>query len=433
MQLFGSSGIRSFVGTEFLQLSFSVGLVLGRHYHRVVVGQDTRTSSEAVKHSLMSGLLAAGAKAYDAGIVPTPTLAYVTRRFEAGVMVTASHNPPEYNGIKLWNPDGSAFDSAQRQDIEALLSRNELEAAPWYNMQPGFTYQGAIQEHMERIWRDFTSKAKLKVAVDCGSGAASLITPYLLQRQGYQVLAINCHPSGFFPRDSEPTPESLAEFARVVKAIGADLGIAHDGDGDRMVVIDDEGRFVPGDRLMVVLAQALGVKEVVTTVDASMMIEELGYKVVRTRVGDAFVSEALKKGGDMGGETSGCWVFPKVSLCPDGIYAAALIASVASRRRLSELLDGLPRYYVVRGNVPGDKWLMPQLQEKLAANRELHSLSTVEGIRLGAADGWLLIRPSGTEPKIRITAEAKEEQGARRLYRLAVQAVEESIAGVAPK
>lgn len=426
MKLFGSSGIRDVVNKELFSLAFEIGLSVGRSYRSAVVGCDTRTSGDALKHALISGLLAAGSGAYDAGIIPTPTLAYAARKFEFGAIVTASHNPPEYNGIKLCNPDGSAFDSRQRGEIESVIANRAFGLAPWDRMKAYSIHAGAIEEYIDHILKDFSIQSKLKVVLDCGCGAASVVAPYVLRKLGCELITLNCYPSGYFPRAIEPTPESLQTLIRVVSDTGADLGIAHDGDGDRMMAIDDKGRFVHGDKLLAVLASSLGARKVVTTVDASMALEDLGFEVIRTKVGDAFVSELLKKGGDFGGEPSGSWIFPQISYCPDGIYAAAYIAQIASGNKLSKLVDDIPSYPILRGSIPGDRKILARLEQRLMS-MEASSLGKVDGIRLAFTDGWLLIRASGTEPKIRITAEAKTEERAQGLYQLGVEAVRQCI------
>jgi len=426
MQLFGTSGIRRVADEGLIQLVLKVGLAVGNVCGSAVVAGDTRTSSDAMKHAVLSGLLAAGSKCYHAGVVPTPTLALAARRFDAGVMITASHNPPQYNGIKLLNPDGSAFDSSQRKQIEEMVLGDSFSVAPWNAIRRGNTYEGAVEQHIERILQDFPSPLKLKVVLDCGCGASSVITPYLLRKLGCDVIGMNCYPSGFFPHNVEPTADNLGDLMKATKEFGADLGIAHDGDADRMMVVDDKGRFVSGDKLMVILAQAVRAKEVVTTIDASMAIDEMSFSVTRTRVGDTYVSEELGKRGDFGGEPSGCWVFPNVSLCPDGIYAAALIASIASQQKLSLLVDKIPSYPLLRGSISSEGIGMPKLEQRLMAMKPL-SVSNIDGIKLSFDDGWLLIRPSGTEPKIRVTAEAKSEAKVRQLYNSGIEAIRECI------
>jgi phosphoglucosamine mutase len=424
MQLFGTSGIRRIADEGLIQLAVKVGLAVGSTCRRAVVACDTRTSSEAMKHAVTSGLLAAGARCYDAGVLPTPTLALAARGFEAGVMITASHNPPQYNGIKLLNPDGCAFDSKQTKQIEEMVLADSCRAAPWQKISGSDSYGEAVEQHIERILQDLPGRLKLKVALDCSCGAATMISPQLLRKMGCEVIDINCNPSGFPPHDVEPIEANLADLMRATKELGADLGIAHDGDADRMMVVDNKGRFVPGDKLMVILAQAVKAREIITTIDASMTIEDMGFSVTRTRVGDTHVSEELRKGGDFGGEPSGSWLFPSISLCPDGIYAAALIASVASQQKLSLLVDKIPSYPLLRGNVSSQSVVMSRLEQRLEAMKPL-SVSNIDGMRLSFDDSWLLIRPSGTEPKIRITAEAKSKAAVDKLYNSAIKAIQE--------
>jgi len=427
MRLFGTSGIRGIFDGNLIQLAMKVGVSVGNTYGSVVVGSDTRTSGDAMKYALISGLLAAGAECRDAGVVPTPTLALVAREFAAGVVITASHNPPQYNGIKLVNPDGSAFNADQQQQVEASVSGDSSTIVGWDEVKSSSIHNSAVEQHIERILPDFPGGLGLKVVVDCGCGAASLVTPQLLEKLGCEVVALNCSPGGFFPRDVEPTEANLGDLMKTVKEAGADLGIAHDGDADRMMAVDDKGRFISGDKLLAIFARDLEAKEIITTIDASMAIDEMGFKVGRTRVGDTYVSEELKKGGDFGGEPSGSWVFPSISLCPDGIYAAARVAAIAGRQKLSKLADNIPGYPVRRGSIKG-RVVMSELELRLKAMKP-SSVSNVDGIKINFTDGWLLIRQSGTEPKVRITAEAKNEARMNEIYDSGVSAVRASMAG----
>jgi phosphoglucosamine mutase len=369
-------------------------------------------------YSLMAGLMSAGSKCYDAGVVPTPTLAFSAREFEAGVMLTASHNPPEYNGIKIFNPDGSSYVTTQQDELERLLS-GPLPATSWQKMQDGCSpYTQAVDKHTAHIMQQVTVSRKTRVVLDCTCGAASVISPFLLRKLGCDVVGLNTHPSGFFPHDAEPTEGNVADLRRICRELGS-VGIVHDGDADRMMAIDEKGRFIPGDKLLVLLARAQGAKDVVTTVDASMIIEEQGMRAVRTKVGDTYVSEQLLSKGDFGGEPSGAWVFPRNSLCPDGIYAAALLASIASENMLSSLVDDIPQYPIIRGSISTaegspDIEAIGRIESPIRTER-------VDGAKLIFEDGWVLIRPSGTEPKVRITAEAKSEARARQLYDMVVR------------
>jgi phosphoglucosamine mutase len=419
MPLFGTSGIRRLADRELFNLALATGLALGKIRNNVLVGGDTRTSSAALKQVFIAGLSAAGARAFDGDTMPTPTLALAARHFAAGVMVTASHNPPEYNGIKLFNPDGSSFDTAQGKELEDSINSDLLGTAHWTEIKNPSFEANAIAAHIERIAADFPAGLKTRVVVDCAGGAAAVITPHLLRHLGCDVIALNACPTGFFPHEIEPVAANLTDLSRAVVALGAAGGIAHDGDADRAMAVDENGEFIPGDKLLAILGQAIKAKDVVTTIDASMTIEELaasgGFSVSRTRVGDPFVSEELRQHGDFGGEPSGAWVFPKVSLCPDGIYAAAVIAAIAGETRLSELVARIPAYPIRRGSFPHRGFDPAELKRRLLTLSPL-SVSEIDGLKLIFPDGWCLVRPSGTEPRVRLTVEAKTAYGLQRIY-----------------
>jgi phosphoglucosamine mutase len=419
---FGSSGIRREVDTDLFKLALEVGMAVGAANRTAVVGCDHRTSSDSLKHAVISGLLATGCQAFDAGIAPTPVIAYAARRFDTGIMITASHNPPEYNGIKLFNADGSSYDSAQRQQIEKKLTDKSICVSQWSEMKKAAIYPDAVDEHLLRAMKDFTGKLNLRVVTDCRCGAASEVTPRLLEQLGCEVVRINCSHDGLF-QCIEPTPQNLKGLSEAVVHHKADLGIANDGDGDRMVVVDDTGGVVSGDQLMAVFARELKITRLVTPVDTSMALEEMGFKVTRTRVGDSFVSEELKAGGDFGGEQSGCWIFPAMSYCPDGVYASAKIVGIASKNRLSEIVHSIPSYPMLRGGVSAKGVTVGKLKGQLQ-KIECKAVSTIDGIHLTFADAWLLVRPSGTEPIIRIAAEAKSQDRAKEVYNMAIKAIE---------
>lgn len=414
MKFFGSSGIRATFNRELLDLALRVGLAVGSRYENVVVGRDSRTSSVAMSHALAGGILAAGGECADAGLVPTPTLALAAGSFAAGAMITASHNPPEYNGIKLFNPDGSSFDPDQQREIEEMVAADSTTTTPWQKVKSGTGYPGAIERHINRIRQDVPHDLNLKVVVDAGGGAACPVTPRLLRELGCEVICLNCEPTGFFPRESEPTEANLKDLMRLVRENHADIGIAHDGDADRMVAIDERGQYLSGDRLLVILARDMGASEIVTTVDASMVIDDMGFKTSRTKVGDSFVSQALKAGAGFGGEPCGAWVFPGVSLCPDGIYAAARICAIARKQKLSELAREIPQFPIIRTSVTRNGMPVSRLKSLLESLGP-QSVDETDGLKLNFGDGWLLVRPSGTEPLIRITVEARDKARARRL------------------
>jgi phosphoglucosamine mutase len=416
MRLFGTSGIRRVFDQDLLQLALKVGLAIGTKYESVVIGRDTRTSGSVLQQAVTSGILTSGGQCTDIGVLPTPTVAFTARNFKAGIMITASHNPPQYNGIKLLNPDGSAFSEQQQNEIEDIISKLGSLVIRWEKIQTIKPNRTAIKKHVAHILNDFPEKINLKVVVDCGCGAANFISPYLLEQMGCEVIPLNCYPNGIFPHDVEPIEANLGELIAKVKETGADLGIAHDGDSDRMMAVDDLGRFIAGDKMLAILAKESGHQQIVTTVDASMSIEKIGLSVKRTKVGDPYVSEELKVWGGFGGEPSGAWVFPQISLCPDGIYAAAQIVAIANRNKLSVLADSIPSYPIVRGNLSSAKINLIELNFKLVQTLKPVSSDTVDGIKLNFNDGWILIRPSGTEPKMRVTVEADTNEIAHRYF-----------------
>jgi phosphoglucosamine mutase len=341
-------------------------------------------------------------------VLPTPTLAFAAKEFDCAVMVTASHNPPEYNGLKMLNPDGSPFDIEQQRQIEDCIESGGGETVTWDLYKSLSCTNTAVGEHIESVRKRFKLNYKIRVVADCGGGAATSITPRMLEALGCQVHVLNGTPTGYFPRPSEPIEDNLAELMRTVVETRADLGLAHDGDADRVMAVDERGRFIRGDDLLAIFAGATRARKIITTVDASMTIDDLGVPVTRTAVGDNNVSEALKAGGDFGGEPSGAWIFPESSLCPDGIYAAAMLVEIASKGKLSQLVDALKHYPIRRGSAKGSVNI-DKLKPVLVAALKPVSLQQIDGLKLNLEDGWALLRPSGTEPKMRLTVEAKTE------------------------
>ena len=399
------------------ELAAEIGMAVGSRAKCAVVGMDSRTSGPMIAAAVSSGLMAAGCDVFEAGLVTTPTLAEAARTMNCGVMVTASHNPPEYAGIKLWHPDGSGFGVSQSAAVEKLLESKKFKLKPWDRVGKKHVLPEAIDTHAYRILSG-VGTSKLKVVVDCANGPASTITPIVLQRMGCQVITLNSNPDGHFPgRPPEPTEENLTDLKNAVVSMKADLGIAHDGDADRMVAIDDKGMFLGGDQLLALFAKRFAKKKVVVTVDTSMAIDDyIDAKIIRTRVGDVFVSEEVKESkADFGGEPSGTWIFPDQSYCPDGVLAAARLVEMASKKKLSELRSKIPRYQILRGAVsynPKFKEMVLRNLDKAMRALKCDELLTLDGYRFQYEDGWTLVRPSGTEPKIRLLAEARTEKRA---------------------
>jgi phosphoglucosamine mutase len=423
MKLFGSSGIRGLALVEITpQMAQKLGEVLGTIHKRVVIGRDPRTSGPLLVNAFSSGLLSTGCEVYLAEMVTTPTLAYVARSFDCGIMVTASHNPPQYNGFKFINSDGSGFDVSQMEEIEKIYEENNISKALWDAIKTPKPYHNAIEEHIQSIEKKAKS-LDLKVVIDCGCGSASTITPYLLGRLGCRIVSINCQPDGFFPgRSSEPTSESLGLLKECVVSNKADLGIAHDGDADRMVAVDEKGNFVGGDGLLTLFAKHEVKNTLVVPVNASMAVDEQvgGATVIRTRVGDVFISQKIKEhSADFGGEPSGTWIFPEQNLCPDGIFAAVKLAELVEKEPLSKQIENLPKYPRKKGTIScvnEKKYIALENIKKQLDALGYNDLNTQDGLRVQFENSWALIRASGTEPKIRITIETKDESEVENLY-----------------
>jgi phosphoglucosamine mutase len=401
--LFGSSGIRRKFDRTLIETALKVGSALASRSPDIIVGMDTRTTGPLLRHLVVSGVIGSGGTVHSCGIVPTPTVAFSTRYVKAGCMITASHNPEEYNGLKLFNPDGSSFTQAQQAEMEDLLQGQHW--TDWEHQGNECSFD-AVNPHKAAILEKVHVSPGTYAVIDCGNGAGCMLTPILLEEAGVKTSCINCNPSGHFARPSEPLKEHLGHVGEKVKRSGATCAVVHDGDADRMMAFDNKGRYIDGDHMLMLFARYLNAKRVVTTSDASMIIEEQA-EVRRTPVGDTYVSEELLRWGDFGGEPSGAWVFPQISYCPDGPFAAALVCEIASEWDIAQELDTMPSYPILRESYPCET-----AREIVTA---LGAESPTDGIRIADEEGWFLIRASGTEPKIRITAEGKDLKIAKAL------------------
>ncbi|MCX8174031.1 MAG: phosphoglucosamine mutase [Thermoplasmata archaeon] len=432
MKYFGSSGIRGIVNAELnLELAMIAGRAVGSRYENMLVATDARTSREMVAKAFISGVLASGGSVSDMGIAPTPVAGYLARYFDCAAVITASHNPPEYNGIKLMNPDGSGFSEKQMEEIE-----DAIETRRYRN--PGYEFIGRYatathlkENYIEKLVSEF-GKIDRKVVVDTGNGAAGEFTPRVLRTLGCKVLALNAQPDGTFPwRESEPVAENLKTLCRTVVSEGCDAGIAHDGDADRVVVVDEAGNFVEPEVLLCLFARKSQPGKVVVSVDTTSAVYALlgDERVEVTRTGDVYVSARLREaGGVFGGEPSGTYIFPKHSYCPDGIYAAAKLLS-EEKQRISEMFAGIPKLHTKKGSVKYPKERRGEIEKRVF--EELKKLGgraiTIDGIKLIFDDGAMLVRFSGTEPKIRISAEGRTLERTEKIYEQAKDLVERCI------
>jgi len=432
-KLFGSSGVRGLVNddlTPILACRVASAVATYTQAKKVLVARDTRTSGDMMQNALVSGLVSTGADVWMAGVVPTPVLAYTSKASgaDAGFMLTASHNPPQYNGIKVFKADLS-FVNQDQEAVEKIVQKGSFKLAEWRNLGKTQPFD-AVQLYMNMALNSVKLKKQWSVIVDPGCGAAYNFAPTLIKALGCKVTALNAQPDGHFPaRKSEPTAESLRDLSEIVKALGADIGVAFDGDADRVAFIDENGAFVNFDRSLAAYgAYALkrrGGGTIVTTIEASMCVEtmaqKVGGKVVQTPVGDIYVSEAIKRTGAVfGGEPCGAWVHPQHHLCPDGPLSAVLFLAALEEadKTVSEFIGEVPEYITKRVNFAcKNEWkyrLIYQLGDVLKEAFPAYTdYSTVDGMRLALKNGWLLIRASGTEPLIRLTVEGESEAAAK--------------------
>lgn len=431
---FGSSGIRGPAGDEITpELALALGRSAGQLADTVVVARDARTTSPMLEHALVAGLTSAGTDVTRIGIAPTPTVGYAARGFELGVMITASHNAAPDNGFKVFAPDGAAIDQLERDRlIDGLADPPERSA--WDETGQARTETSLVDQHIEALLDESGPlEARPRVVVDAGNGAAAELTPRLLRQAGARPLTLNASFDGTFPgRPSEPTPENLEDLARITAATDAICGLAHDGDGDRIRAVDEDGRVLTGDQALVLLARRLRAEKIAVPVDTSRLVWDAlpEAEIEVTEVGDAFISETLADGqGDFGGEPSGAMIFPEISLCPDGPHAALLLAALASRHGgLAGLVDELPTYETVRESLPcsepAKQPAMARIQKELSTFGET---TVLDGVRLETDDGWALVRPSGTEAKLRLTVEAKTSAEADRILSMVRGIVDETL------
>jgi len=437
--MFGTSGVRGPIGeTVTADLALSIGRAIATAgAEAVLVGRDSRNSGQFLADAVAAGIAECGADVIDLGQVATPTLARHIARLDAdaGVVITASHNPAPDNGLKLWTPSGQAFDTDQRDRITEIIDHRDYVFADCDasgDRQRDSTATAAHETALvEAVESDIVEG--LEVVVDIGNGVGG-VTADAFSELDADVTTLNAQPDGSFPgRPSEPTAETLTALCAQVGGTDADLGIAHDGDADRMLAVDETGTFVPKDVLLALFAryavQEADGGQVAVPVDTSRCVEdavtEAGGEVVRTKVGDVFVAAAAAEPAAVfGGEPSGAWIWPAETLCPDGPLAACKLATlVGSRGPLSELVGSVDTYPLSRDNIAVEDKAAVMEQVAADVQSDFERVDTIDGIRVDTDDGWFLIRASGTQPLVRVTSEARTEAAAEQLRKTAVDRV----------
>ncbi|MDD5143557.1 phosphoglucosamine mutase [Methanoregula sp.] len=420
-RLFGTNGVRGVVGKDLTpELVMVIGQSLGSmRKGRIAVGRDTRTSGEMFIRALKAGLLSVGCDVVDCGVLPTPALQYIIKEeFAAGAMITASHNPPEYNGVKIIEPDGTEMGDEETVKLEEKIFSRAFTVEPWD--RTGKETQGyeLLTTYITATTRAFPEKLGngMTVVVDPGSGPACLTTPRILTDLGCRVLTINAIMDGTFPgRLPEPSVEGLKNCAALVTGSGAAFGVAHDGDADRAVFIDEKGRFVEENLQFALIARHICRQKkgiVVTPVSTGQVAEDVIKKeqssVEYTPVGSIYVARTMRSLIDQGkpvifgGEGNGGLIFPEHQFCRDGGMTAAMMVSIlaSTGKKLSELVDELPPRTIIKEKIVTQKGA--EIIANLKSAYSSLKPDETDGVKIFRNESWALIRASGTEPIIRV-------------------------------
>jgi phosphoglucosamine mutase len=428
-KLFGTSGIRGVVNKDLsLDLCRRAALAIGTTLppaSTVCIATDTRISRDMIKEAVTTGLLSCSINVVDLGILPTPALALLTREsgFAAGIMVTASHNPPEFNGIKLFNGNSLGYSQAQEVEIEKVYFEQKFRQGKRGTLEQA--------EDMKRKYLSFIKgklslpgfNDQLKIVVDPGNGAASQFASYIFVQMGLNVIPVNNEPDGLFPgRSPEPKEDTLQGTIDFLRRHDADLAICFDGDADRVVFCDKEGFLGFNEPIAFISRLAVkrtGRKKIATTVETGTLLDlavkDLGAEVVRGRVGDVPVAHlAHELDAALGVEQVGVYIFPELGYYPDSIFASLfLLSQLSYAGEIRQFFQSIPRLFFEKAKIfcPNElkELVMAQVKEKdhLFAADELN---TLDGLRLEFPDSWMLIRASGTEPVIRVVSESMSQK-----------------------
>jgi len=436
-KLFGTNGIRGLVNVELTpEMVIKVGCSIGTFFGRknLLLGYDARTSGPMFARAVISGLTATGCNVFFAGMAPTPALQYAVKnhKMDGGVIITASHNPPEYNGIKVIWSDGIETSHEQEVEIENIYFDNKIVFAEWDKLGTLRELPGINDEYVQAIEKQVNpakiAERHFHVVVDAANSVGGLTAPPLLRELGCKVTSINANIDGTFPgRLPEPRPESLTDLASTVKAIGADLGVAFDGDADRSIFVDENGVIYWGDKTFAVIIKQFLIKnpgaKIVTPVSSSTLIKDTveAYKgeLIWTKVGSVTVSQKMKElNVKLGGEENGGVFYGPHQAVRDGAMTTALLLNIMAEtgEKLSKLVAEQPQYFLEKGKIECPDEKKEVLLQKLFEQVKGENISTIDGVKIWFSDNSaILIRPSGTEPVFRLYAEAKSQEKALKL------------------
>lgn len=428
------SGVRGIVGESLTpQLAARFAAAFGTYLGpgQILVGQDSRPSGLILKKAVISGLLATGCQPVEVGILPIPTILFLTKEIQAAgaVVITASHNPLEWNGLKFIGPEGLYLKTSQVEEFLDIFHQGEFTFVRADRIKPVIQEKKAGELHLQKILSRLKVKTirkrKFRVVADCANGAGATLLPHFLEELGCEVLFLNTEITGSFAHQSEPTPENLKGLCRQVKEFKADLGLAQDADADRLALVEEKGRAIGEDfTLTLAVAHVLSRKKgpVVVNLSASKVIEDIANKynvpVFRTKIGESNVVEKmLEVGAVIGGEGNGGVIWPEVHPCRDSFTATGLVLEFLAEtgKSLAELVGSFPRYYLIKDKITCPSELAYRATLELKRKYQKENISTLDGLKISWEDSWVHLRPSNTEPIIRVMAEAKSAARARRI------------------
>ena len=436
-KLFGTDGIRLDITSGlspnfFTSLSHSICDSFGRD-SVFLIGKDVRLGGELIFHGIISGLLSGGCRAYNAGLVTTPSLQFSVKSdglFDGGIMITASHNPPNYNGIKVIDSDGIEISRKKEEEIEEIFFslKDEFRSRQIIGNHEVEYYPGVIERYINgvvsQVDDEIIRKKEMKVLLDAANSVGSLAIPGIIRKLGGKVISLNSHLDYSFPgRDPEPTPESLKLTSLIVRESGADFGVAVDGDADRSIFLDETGKVYWGDRTALVLSPFL--KEIhqelpsriFTGISSSSFIEDIlkekGIDVVWMKVGSVDIARRLKQeGGLLGFEENGGIMYPPHQFVRDAGMATALMMELMARenRRASDLFSIYPKTWSIKTKYPlKSREEGFKIYERIKNQYSKYRIIDIDGVKVILEDAWFLVRMSGTEPVIRVMIESKKE------------------------
>ncbi len=441
-KLFGTNGVRGLVNKDMdPELALRLGKAVGswlKPGDRVAVACDARQSRDMLRAAFCAGVNATGVHTVDLGIIASPGAQLYVRdkKFAAGAIITASHNPPEYNGIKLVAPDGTETSQDEEAAVEALYESRKFRLAGWDTVGTHTIDPGAADHYVNAVKAQVDvaaiKKAKLKVVLDPGGGAGCVASPRLLRELGVEVVELSCTLDGTFKdRPSEPSPPNAKRCIEKVKSSKAHLGILQDGDADRAVFVDEKGQYVWGDTTLALgclheLKRHKKGSIVCTAVSSSTCVADAvrmgGGKLHWTVVGSPVVArEMLQRKAVFGGEDNGGLMFTRHQVCRDGLMAMAFMCELMAKtgKPFSALVAEIPRYALVKDKLHvaegAKEALLARIKAEFAKLKDVKEVDARDGVKAYLKEGWVLVRPSGTEPIFRVQAEAKTEPEAKAL------------------